>query len=391
MWAQIIQLQKTSWLTVLTLVLGLVSTAVPAADKPSNIDDVQARLDSTSLQLEELHKDIDQAQSLRDDLKTALQQAESGLGERESRLQELQQQIAQFDQQLIAISTKISRVEAAVSTTRGALSTNLRAASATGSQSPLKILLQHKNTADAQRMQVYSTYVFKAQRELMLSQLAIVQDLKTAQDKLRKDRNWLNHIRKKAEQQREGYVLSARQNRLQLTEIEQSVTQKTQTISQLKSDQQRLQSLMDELQSTPDNQSGYFAGQKGHFSMPVASGNIVARFGDLKSVGKLRWNGLFIQSPVNTAVSAMADGEVLYSDWLQGFGMLVILEHGDGYMSLYGGNRTVLVQPGEWVESGSTIATVGDSGGQKTSGVYFEIRHNATALDPEKWVRVDQS
>jgi len=105
----------------------------------------------------------------------------------------------------------------------------------------------------------------------------------------------------------------------------------------------------------------------------------------------LRWDGYFIEAGTGAAVRAIADGTVVYSDWLQGFGMLVILDHGDGYMTLYGGNREVTVRKEDWVQTGSTIATVGDSGGQKTSGVYFEIRHNATPVDPKEWVSTDNS
>ena len=145
---------------------------------------------------------------------------------------------------------------------------------------------------------------------------------------------------------------------------------------------------MEELKALAIAQSGYFESGKGNYLLPV-SGTIKARFGDVKSVGRLHWNGLFVAAPAGRPVKAVADGEVVYSDWLQGFGMLVILDHGDDYMTLYGGNRDVIVADGTWIDAGATIATVGDSGGQTDSGVYFEVRHNAKPVDPEQWINTD--
>jgi septal ring factor EnvC (AmiA/AmiB activator) len=142
---------------------------------------------------------------------------------------------------------------------------------------------------------------------------------------------------------------------------------------------------MEELKALQSAQSGYFIAGQGRYPAPV-KGRLTARFGDIKSVGKLTWSGLFIEADMGVPVRAIADGEVIYSNWLQGFGHLVIIDHGDNYTSLYGGNREVTMPVGGWVESGATIATVGDSGGQTSGGVYFEIRHNAIAEDPEIWL-----
>jgi len=90
--------------------------------------------------------------------------------------------------------------------------------------------------------------------------------------------------------------------------------------------------------------------------------------------------------PVGAAVRAIADGEVVYSDWLQGFGRLVIVDHGDSFMTLYGGSREALVRAGDWVDAGRPVATVGTSSGHKVPGLYFEIRHDAKPVDPEEWV-----
>ena len=200
-----------------------------------------------------------------------------------------------------------------------------------------------------------------------------------------KDRNWLNYLKKKASKQRDSFASTAKATQRDLGQVEAKLDEKTRTVAQLKADQERLQSLMEELKALQSAQSGYFIAGQGRYPAPV-KGRLTARYGDIKSVGKLTWSGLFIEAKMGAPVRAIADGEVIYSNWLQGFGHLVIVDHGDNYTSLYGGNREVTIPVGEWVESGATIATVGDSGGQSSSGVYFEIRHNAIAEDPESWL-----
>jgi len=175
-----------------------------------------------------------------------------------------------------------------------------------------------------------------------------------------KNRNWLNHIKKKAQKQHDNFASSAKARKSELTKVENQLTEKQRTVAQLKADQTRLQLLLEELKAAQVAKSGYFLAGKGTYPLPV-NGTLQARFGELKSVGKIRWQGLFIAARSGTPVSAVADGEVLYSDWLPGFGNLV------------------------------TIATVGNSGGQTANGVYFEIRHNAKAIDPADWVDTTRS
>ena len=237
-------------------------------------------------------------------------------------------------------------------------------------------------------MSVYTDYLFNAQNQAIKEQAHALQRIQAAYADAAKDRNWLNHIQNKAAKQKAQFADNASNNRRKLGEVENTLSQKTRTVAQLKADQSRLQSLFQELKSTQNGQSGYFASGKGEYPAPV-TGELIARFGDIKSVGKLRWKGLFIAASEGQAVRSVADGEVVYSDFLQGFGMLVIVDHGDSYTSLYAGNRDVTVPAGQWVESGATIATVGDSGGQNSSGVYFEIRHEADAVDPEDWLKPD--
>ncbi|NND92370.1 MAG: peptidoglycan DD-metalloendopeptidase family protein [Granulosicoccus sp.] len=380
-------------LPALAVVLACLSGSLllPAdslAETPRTLEDVERQILDTSARLKALDDEIASSRVLKEQLRQALETAQSRVGEREERLRQLDRDIARFNQKLDSLESTIADARSGVEAREQALARALRNAQAIGQQTTLKIVLQNDDPALADRLAVYTEHVLKAQNAAITAQSAILARFRDAQKSALKDRNWLNYIKKKASQQRENYASTAIAKQQTLGEVEAGLDSKTRTVAELRADQQRLQNLMEELKALQSAQSGYFAAGKGRYPAPV-SGVVSAHFGDIKSVGKLRWQGLFIRASQGQRVRAVADGEVVYSDFLQGFGMLVIVDHGDGYTSLYGGNRNVTVPTGQWVDSGATIATVGDSDGQNDSGVYFEIRHNAEAVDPEEWLSPD--
>ena len=135
---------------------------------------------------------------------------------------------------------------------------------------------------------------------------------------------------------------------------------------------------------TSPSENQPFVSQKGKLPWPV-NGRFLNNFGQPKNYGDLKWNGVLIKAELGTPVRVVSHGRVAFSDWLQGFGFITIVDHGDGYMSLYGHNESLFKQTGDWVQAGEVIATAGDSGGQPTSGVYFEIRSRGKPINPSKW------
>ena len=355
------------------------------AQSASSVDELAEQIRQTDEQLEALKQTIDQNTKLKKDLQAAFEAASERRGERTARLSELDQQIDDFSTRLDALGSDLAAAADDIEQRKSELALALRSSQQIGADSGLKALLQHDDPAQAQRLETYRAYFFDAQRQQILSGVEYLEKIEQAHLSTLKDRNWLLHIRDKANAQRDGFEQDVESKRQQINTVDAQLQDSSRTVAQLQQDQQGLQSLMEELETSQRQGSGYFASLQGQYQLPT-NGDITARFGDTKSVGKVRWNGLFIAAATGTPVRAVADGEVVYSDWLQGFGMLVILDHGDGYMTLYGGNRSVITDNGNWVEAGATIATVGDSGGQNTSGLYFEIRLDATALNPLDWL-----
>jgi septal ring factor EnvC (AmiA/AmiB activator) len=170
-------------------------------------------------------------------------------------------------------------------------------------------------------------------------------------------------------------------------------------VKYLERDESRLSRLVEELSKViaatalPRNDKvpeaggveGLFAGMKGRLRLPIR-GELANRFGAQRSSGGPTWKGLFIRSAAGQEVRAVASGRVVFSDWLRGFGNLLIIDHGQGYLTIYGYNESVLKQVGDAVRGGDAVATVGTSGGNTESGLYFEIRHKGKPFDPMRWV-----
>jgi septal ring factor EnvC (AmiA/AmiB activator) len=162
-------------------------------------------------------------------------------------------------------------------------------------------------------------------------------------------------------------------------------------VDQLKANQSALEKVLRAVQESmadlPANLGNSpFASLQGKLKWP-AQGRMVHHFGAYREQGALRWNGVLIAAPPGSPVRAVHHGRVVFADWMRGFGNLIIVDHGGGYMSLYGHNESLLKGPGDWVRGGETLATSGNSGGQSQAGLYFEIRHKGTPVNPARWCR----
>ncbi|MBX2836528.1 MAG: peptidoglycan DD-metalloendopeptidase family protein [Gammaproteobacteria bacterium] len=361
-----------------------------ASETTQSVESVEYKLEETAARLDKLRLEIEANRQLKAELNNTLNAVASKASERESRLAELDNQLTNYTNKLNSLQTMIDTERSLLQQRKHQLAEALRSSLQVGSNSGLKVLLQSNDPAEASRLNVYTEYVMRAQHQLIDRQLQTLSEIEKAHTDALENRNWVQYLQKKATKQYSEYVEIRSAKTESLKTVEQEIDKKSRSVATLKADRERLQVLMEELKQAQLAASGYFENGKGRYALPVA-GSIEARFGDVKSVGKLNWTGLFLRAQPGQPVRSIANGEVVYSDWLQGFGMLVIIDHGDSYMTLYGGNRDVRVASGAWVEAGATIATVGDSGGQKHSGLYFEIRHNAKPVDPEQWVGAKNS
>ena len=368
-----------------------VAASVPAraeeggAEEALTLDEAERRLDEAGARIERLDAEIAAGRERRGALEAKVAESESRLGERRERITGLDADIARFEARLSDLEAELARERAGVEERRERLAATLRGTRRLEEVGGLRSLLEHDDPALAARLGVYAEYLLRAQRRSLEEQSRALTSIAAAHEATLRDRAWLEHIKRKASGQRDAVAATRRERAGQLDALEADLATKTRSVAELTADRERLQGLTEELRTLQSTRSGYFAAGRGRHAWPV-EGTVEARFGEAKAVGKVRWNGLFVAASSGAPVRAVADGETVYADRLQGFGQLVIVDHGDGFMTLYGGNREILTAPGDWVDSGATIATVGEGSGQSASGVYFEIRENARPIDPAPWL-----
>ena len=382
---------------IVAVALGALVGTTPFGSNPSaraddgggrealTIDEVERQLDEAGTRIEALDAEIVAGKARRRALEAKVAESESRLDERRERVAGLEADIARFEEELAGLEASLARERAGADERRERLAATLRGTHRLERSGGLRSLLEHDDPALAARLEVYADYLLRAQRDVLDEQARALASIEAAHSATLRDRAWLEHLKGKAAGQRDAFAAARAERAERLGTLDEDLAAKTRSVAEIAADRERLQALMEELRELQSTRSGYFAAGRGKHLWPT-EGRVEARFGEPKAVGKVRWNGLFVAAPDGAAVRAVADGEVVYADGLRGFGQLIIVDHGDGFMTLYGGNRDIRAVPGDWVDAGATIATVGDGSGQSESGVYFEIRENARPVDPVPWL-----
>jgi len=274
---------------------------------------------------------------------------------------------------------------------RSALSEQIRAAYAMGRQERIKILLNQQDIATVSRVMTYYDYFNRARaKQLILLEKLIVSAQKT-ETEVMQEKARLEELQMH-EQQQQDQLKQARLTRYEVIKsLSAEINNKGAELGGLKKNERQLQALMKRLQQgittapTDTISRKSFNVLKGRLPWP-SKGQLTARFGTKKGAG-LRWDGVVITSKEGQNVQAVHHGRVAFADWLRGFGLLVIIDHGDGYMTLYGHNQSLFKETGDWVETGEIVALVGSSGGQQKAGVYFSIRKKGKPVNPKLWCK----
>ncbi len=386
--------------------LFALSSAVGYADKKTELNQLRDRI-------ENLQKDLAKSEESKSEVADALRTSEKAISEVNRGLLLLGREQGQISQSLAEIKRKIDAGRADVARQQGLLDRMVRYQYMHGNTDALRLMLDGQDVADVERQIHYFGYVSKARSTLIrglnesLATLAALEaNARTKQEELA--------LNADAQKQARAALQTERTARQKIfAKIKTDITKNRREIGRLKHDKDRLTKLIDQLakalakdresrkgrEAARIQQKGSpvdseaddsFIGRafqtlKGRLKLPTR-GELQGRFGRLREDGGVTWKGLFIRADVGQTVKAVADGRVVYADWLRGFGNLLIVDHGGGYMSLYGNNDSLLKQVGERTQSGETVASVGSSGGALESGVYFELRHEGKPFDPMSWV-----
>ncbi len=378
------------------LLFFLAAAATPALAAPK--DDLEELRDRIGA----LQKQLAESEESKTEVGDALRESEQAISETNRKLYQLADQRRHVNAALAKLRLRARTVEGDITAEQATLSKLLYQQYVTGQSDAIKLVLNRQDPNEIARQLHYLGYVSRARAELLsslrynlanLEKLAVETRTKSAE--LRALQN------EEASQKRRLENDKAERQRI-YTQVSSQIAQSRKQLSTLKRDEERLTRLIERLakevarkrpgkrltnQALPNADSGLgpFRKLKGKLRLPVL-GELMNRFGNQRQDSGLSWKGLFISAEPGREVKAIAGGRVVYADWLRGFGNLMIVDHGNGYMSLYGNNETLLKQVGDQTKAGDPIAATGNSGGNPESGLYFELRYQGKPFDPLPWV-----
>lgn len=374
------------WRAPLVLALAL---AAPFCLAQTEEEQARARLEKLQEQIEALNRDLSSARSEREKLLAALRDAELALGQLQREMHETRERIGAAESELAQLEERRAGLEARRDEQRAHIARELEMAWKLGRQEQLKILLNQEQPHTLARTMHYYDYFFEARRERIDAFRATLAELEDVRAGLEQTRGELEQRQQQLRAQQNALEDRQREQHEAAERLAQSIASKGDALAQLERDREELEQLLEAIQQAvidmqlPENVQA-FTEARGRMPWPIA-GEPDNRFGHVRNEGGMRWQGINIPAEAGTTVRAIHHGRVVYADWFRGSGLLVIIDHGDGYMSLYAHNQSLLREVGEWVRAGTPLGTVGESGGRERPALYFEIRHNGKPVDPARW------
>lgn len=366
------------------LLCGTLVTAASAAPADAEkLDALRAKLATLS---EKQSADVDRRGGVVKELRRIERQAAAAA----AKLGEVNAELAVEQKGLEALQRERKRRQELLARERGALAGQVRAAFVAGREERLKLLLNQQDPARVGRMLAYYDRFNRTRSERIARVDAALAELAGISRNIEAKLAVLGGVKRA----RAGALADLNglrdQRRALLGRLDADLAQRGRDIARLKGESDRLRKLLESIgdvfvDSPETGPAKPFASQRGKLPWPVR-GRVLHGFGQSRAEGRMAWEGLLIESTAGAEVRSVAAGRVAFADWLPHYGLLVIVEHGDGYLSLYGHNQALYKQLGEWVQRGERIAASGDSGGQQRAALYFEVRKGKEPQDPRKWL-----
>ncbi len=376
----------------LTPILFVILIALPALAQNSGgeLATIKEReLEQVREKISDLKKSMDKSASARDRLTTELQEAEVEISEKRIRLKELERERDFSARRKAELDAKLVEREAELDEESEELANQVRAAYMSGSQERIKLLLNQRDPATIGRLMAYYGYLNDYRSENIDMVTAAIRELATLRSAVAAEEARIGELAKARYDELSKLGRAQEKRQRLLVRLKDKISGEGREVERLAAQEKDLSRLIVELTSIlsdyPISSEAPFTTHKGRLTWPVA-GTLVHDFGQPRAAGQLKWNGVVLLAPRGREVRSVYHGRVEFADWLAGLGLLVIVNHGEGYMTLYGHNETILKNAGDWVAPGDVIATIGDSGGQAQPGLYFEIRKGAQPINPRQWI-----
>lgn len=369
-------------LVALAVFTGPASARESLSVKTEELNELKARIQA-------LRSELEAAYEQKDTLSRQLQVVEEDIGAINRSLHDLKLQMQDQQARLEELQTQKRRHAAELEKQRRRLAQQLRASFAIGRQGYLKLLLNQQDPSAVSRNLIYYDYLNRARSQRINAVTSALDRVRRDEADIARQVEVLDRLYQQQQDKRHALEQRREARSSVLAMVNTRIETKDEELARLTENERQLANLVERLRralSDVPDKAGHrpFAQLKGQLPWP-SEGEIAARFGASRTIGQLKWQGVLIAAPPGDDVRAIYHGRVAFADWLRGFGLLVIIDHGDGYMSLYGHNQSIYKEVGDWVESGEIIASVGSSGGRERPGLYFEVRHNGVPSNPLRW------
>ncbi|MBS0365903.1 MAG: peptidoglycan DD-metalloendopeptidase family protein [Proteobacteria bacterium] len=374
----------------LLCVLPRAGAGRPEAGRPeADARKAEEQLQAVKSEIERVSREVSAERVEHDRLSAQLRTAELSVGRARASLVDLRRERAERAARRSELAAQMRTLDNQLSQSRASLAGQMRAAYLIGRQEPAKLLLNQQDPERAGRMFAYYSYFGRARA----GQIRLIEDdvhrIAALQDELEAADQQLAELEKHQRAELQNLEEARQQRTRVLASLEEQSRSRAQNLERLRSQQAGLETLLKQLRAAmarfPVEGNDAFSRLRGRLAWPV-SGRLLARFGDARA-GGVRWDGVLVATERGSPVRAVCAGRVIYADWLPGLGLLTILDHGDGYLSLYGHNERLYKAAGERVAAGDAIAAAGDSGGSSRPELYFEIRKGGKPVDPRPWFK----
>jgi murein hydrolase activator len=370
--------------------IGLVwlVLATSTIDAAEDISKAKSDVNSITKRLNDLDAWFSDATRRQRDLQTELRSTDQSIAGTSGDIRDIEAELKRIGAELADLNRQMKTLTEQRHQQAELIASHLAAAYRLTGEDFLKLLLNQQDPEQLDRMMHYHRYFAQARSDAINAYQQTLGEIAANADQTQQREQALALQQRNLDTERDELRSKRHARERLLVSLNTEMQGKTAERARLTEDRKRLESLIAELQRRAQRgevTSGAFARAKGRLPWPT-NGKIAHRFGQDRSGGLLKWQGIFIDAPEGAPVAAVHAGRVAYSDWFRGFGLLTIIDHGNGFMSLYAHSDVLYKQIGDAVAAGETIATTGRSGGQTESGLYFEIRSNGTAIDPLAWL-----
>lgn len=352
--------------------------------------DEEADLAKLQQEISKLQQWLKETESEHDKLNQKLRQSDEKIGAIVKKIDQTRAQLNKERARLKKLQAEQKQLRFLKSEQKQQLAKQLTGAQKLGNQGSIKVLLNQDDPQQISRMLKYYEYFNEARMESIQTLIENLKRLNNIENEILTQQNKLVQTENSLLKKNKLLNNEKKQHKQLLVSLEKRRQQKSSDLSQKQKDQKRLQQLITEVATLLDNSvrkqdARPISSLKGKLPRPT-KGRIVKAYGNYNAQTRNKWQGWLIKGYEGSAIKAVHHGRIVFSDWLRGFGLLLIVDHGDGYLSLYARNQSLLKSVGDWVYQGENIATLGSSGGFKEPRLYFEIRHNGKPQDPAAWL-----